>query len=43
MILKATGVGKSFETPAGMISVLADLDLAVMEGETVAVVATGTD
>jgi putative ABC transport system ATP-binding protein len=38
VILKATGVGKSFETPAGTISVLADLDLAVMEGETVAVV-----
>jgi len=38
VILKASGVGKSFETPAGVISVLSDLDLAVMEGETVAVV-----
>ena len=38
MILKATGVGKSFQTPAGEISVLADLELAVMEGETVAIV-----
>ena len=38
MILKASGVGKSFQTPAGDISVLANLDLAVMERETVAVV-----
>lgn len=38
MILKATGVGKNFQTPAGEISVLSELELAVMEGETVAVV-----
>ena len=38
MILKATGVGKSFATPAGDLPVLSGLDLAVMEGETVAVV-----
>ena len=38
MILKASGVGKSFQTPAGEISVLSGLDLAVMERETVAVV-----
>ena len=38
MILNATGVGKSFETPAGSISVLSDLELGVLEGETVAVV-----
>ena len=37
MILRAEGVRKQFDTPAGPIEVLRDLDLAVAHGETVAV------